>query len=110
MFLPRFFSYREQSVIAVEARIAVAPVDRGHGDVERFARRGEVNLELAVAVGGFNGVGPEHEHGMSESRFLIAREKAVAIKLDEDPIGAAAHADARVSPSLQSRGAWRVRG
>src|SRR5215831_93393 len=110
MFPPGFFSYREQSVIAVEARIAVAPIDRGHGDVERFARRGEVNLELAAAVGGFDGLRPELEHGASESRLLIAGEKAVAIKLDEDPIRAAAHTDARVPPPLQSHSARGVRG
>src|SRR5262245_65972227 len=69
-----------------------------------------MNLELTAAVGGFDGVRPELEHGVSECRLLIAGEKAVAIKLDEDPIRTAAHADARVPPPLQSRRARRVRG
>ena len=59
-------------VIPVKPWLSRMPGNRRHGDVERFARGGEVNLDLSALVGPFQGFAEESAHGLPDSALLVS--------------------------------------
>src|SRR5215467_9820496 len=74
-----------QPIISVIAWLASAPIDGGESDVERLARRGEMYFEPPIPVRQFKRLLQKSPHRGADGRGLIVREKAVAVKLDENP-------------------------
>src|SRR5215510_6943985 len=103
-------SDRTQPIISVAAWLASVAIDGGKGDVEGLARRGEMYLEPPIPVRQFKRLLQKSPHRGADGRGLIVREKAVAVKLDENPLRPPANADAGAAPPAQPFGCERVTG
>jgi hypothetical protein len=77
-------------------------VDGGESDIEGLARRGEMYCEPPISVRQFKRLLQKSPHRGPDGRGLIVREKAVAVKLDENPFRPPVNADARALPTEQT--------
>src|SRR5215510_13326523 len=91
-----------QPIISVAAWLASVPIDGGESDVERLARGGEVYFEPPVAIRPFKRFLQKPLRRFADGRGLIVREKAVAVKLDENPLRPPVNADAGALPAEQT--------
>jgi len=91
-----------QPIISVAARLAAMSVDGGESDIEGLARRGEMYFEPPVPVRQFKRLLQKSPHRGADGRGLIVREKAVAVKLDENPFRPPLNADAGALPTEQT--------
>src|SRR5438132_12904913 len=84
------------------------PVNRGHGDVERFASRGKMDLVFPTLLAVFKNLFQKAPDRLAERQYLIQGKEAMAVKFDKDPLRASAHTDVRSAPAAQPGQIQRV--
>src|SRR5215467_1588152 len=99
-----------QPIISVAAWLTAMSVDGGESDIEGLARRCEMYFEPPIPVRQFKRLLQKSPHRGADGRGLIVREKAVAVKLDENPFRPPVNAYAGASPAAQTFERERITG
>src|SRR2546422_11582500 len=84
------------------------PVNRGHGDVERFASSGKMDLVFPTLLAVFKNLFQKAPDRLADRHDLIQGKEAMAVEFDKDPLRASAHADVRSAPAAQPGQIQRV--